>query len=181
MAWYVLRARNEYDVRGELAERGFYGYVPTERVSRRLGRKVRPTERPVWRGYVFVLCQAEDVDPIIRMMGGGYDFVRWPQEIDTPAGPIIALRPIVLGLGLLDPILYAEAVGELDYASRETHAAQLGDRVLVRSGKWKGFLGRVVALSKHKLTLEGEKGTLGRLQIEPEHLSQAPEEQHLAA
>jgi transcription antitermination factor NusG len=112
---------------------------------------------------------------------GAHDFVRWPVEIETPGGPIIALRPVPLSLSMLDPIICAEAAGELDYASQETFSPQLGDVVTVKSGKWKGFLGRIVALSKRKMTIAGERGSIGKLQIEPEHLSQAPDEQYLAA
>lgn len=175
--WYVLRTRTEDKAREALADIGFYGHVPMERVQRRLGRKVRPVERPVWRGYVFVLCGASDLDLILAKTGAP-DFVRWPVE----CGPgLSAMVPITLRLSDLDPILKAEAEGELDYAAKATYSPQLGDSVLVRSGKWKGFLGRIVALSKRKLTLEGESGYSGKLQVEPEHLSQPPEEQHLAA
>jgi transcription antitermination factor NusG len=166
-SWYALRARNELKVRDALADRGFFGYVPMERVERRLGRRLRPVERAVWRGYVFVLCGPEDEAPILAIEGA-YDFVR-----------SAILAPVTLALNALDEIIAAEWSGALDYVPH-VYIAQRGDHVRIRSGKWKSYLGRVLSLNKSKALMEFDKGP-GKINVELTALEPAPEPQAEAA
>lgn len=157
--WYALRARHELKMRDALAERGVYGYVPMETVDCRSGRRVQPKERPVWRGYVFVICTIDDLAGILAM-SGAHDFVRrWDLSLVT------------LPLHMLDPIIAAEWAGELDYSTK-TYSPRFGDHVRVTSGKWKGWLGRIMTIGKSKITIEPDKFS-GRLQIEADQLEAA--------
>lgn len=158
MQWLVLRCRQELRVRDALADLGFMAYVPCERVKVRKGRNKVVDERPVWRGYAFVL--AGDDWPVCLAVDGVHDFIR------------VDLTPLALPIGALDPIMAAEWSGDLDYAAQQGYEPQRGDRVRVRSGKWKGYLARVLSVAKRKVLLEPETG-LGRLNIEPHHLEAA--------
>jgi len=173
--WYVLRVRQELDTRDRLADLGFYAYVPQERVERRLGRKLRPIERPVWRSYVFVLCKPED----LSVVGALGDFVRYVAEREIAGEVFMVSTPVPLALSALDPILAAEVEGELNYIPVE-YRAQQGDRVRVTSGKWKGFLGRVISVGKRKVSMSIEKG-IGRMEVDATALEQMDEPEAKAA
>lgn len=173
--WYVLRVRQEIDARDRLADLGFYAYVPQERVQRRLGRRLRPVERPVWRGYVFVICQPED----LCIVGALGDFVCYIAEQEVAGVVFTVSTPVQLAIGALDPILAAEVEGELDYVPVE-YRAQQGDRVRVKSGKWKGFLGRVISVGKRKASMSIEKG-IGRMEVDLDALEPMVETEAKAA
>lgn len=163
MNWYVLKARQELRVRDELTDRGLFAYVPCERVKIRKGRNKVIDERPVWRGYVFLIC-ADWEWPQALGVDGVQDFIRYARN-----GEMV---PLPMALTALDPIIEAEAAGLLDLASQEGYEPQRGDRVRVKSGKWKGYLARVLSVAKRKVLLEPEKG-LGRWEIKADQLEAA--------
>lgn len=144
MPFFVLRCRQELRVRDDLADLGLLAYVPCERVKVRRGRNKVAVERPVWRGYVFLI--ADDLWPAALAVEGVHDFIRY--EL---AGERI---PLPVPFGLMEPIIAAEWDGALDYATLAAYEPQRGDAVRIRSGKWKGFLGRVVSMAKRRVILD---------------------------
>jgi transcription antitermination factor NusG len=87
-------------------------------------------------------------------------FVRAFSTIEVAGKPMDVSLPVALRPDDLSPIMQAELMGELDYtrAAREAREPRStiveGDRVKVRAGKWKGYLGRVVGMAKRKLVVE---------------------------
>jgi transcription antitermination factor NusG len=160
LKWYALAAWNNQvmDVRAELVGLGVLSYVPCETVERRVGRKVLPVRRPVWPGYLFVHCAPEDFGAVMDV-DGVYDFVRESTE---------RRRPVALGPNDLAPVVLAELFGDLDYTRREKeYKPQRGQRVKVKSGKWKGYFGSILSVAKRKSLVETQ---WCKLEIEAEHL-----------
>lgn len=164
MRWYAVStwAQNALEARAELTALGYETYVPCETVERRVGRKLMPKRRPVWPGYLFVRCYEAEFRAVMAVEGI-HDFVR----------DYARREPVALPDNALIPVLLAEAFGDLDYTRKpEQWRPQRHDRVKVRSGKWKGYLGRVLSVAKRKAILDLETG-FGKLTIDPEALEAA--------
>lgn len=146
MHWYAVStwAQNALDANAEMIGLGVQTYVPCETVERRLGRTMRTTRRPVWPGYLFVRCEREDF-PAILAIEGVHDFIR---DYDKR-------EPVSLVSDALVPVVLAELFGDLDYTRKPaTWTPERGDKVKIRSGKWKGYLGSILSLSKRKAIIE---------------------------
>lgn len=159
--WYAVSAwpARTADARADLVGLGLSHYVPCETVERRLGRKMQAVRRPVWPGYIFIHCAPSQFRAVLDVEGV-YDFVRADRT------------PVVLAANALVPVLLAEMFGELDYTRKPAEwRPERGDRVRVKSGKWKGYLGRVLSLSKNKAIMELE--TWGKLTVDPGALEAA--------
>lgn len=156
--WYAARVMRQYvkSASIELNAVGFPAYVPQETVKRRLGRTLRPIERPVWPGYVFVYCRLNDL-AAIREVEGVTGFVRASTEIEINGVPTLVSMPVALGRNDLAPVILAEIFGDLDYSREpESWKPDRGDRVMVKSGKWKGYFARVLSVAKRKVIVETE-------------------------
>jgi transcription antitermination factor NusG len=144
--WYAISAwASQLDgVLKELRSQRVDYYVPSETVERRVGRRMVVTNRPVWPGYVFLHCQPGAFGGVL-CIDGVYDFIRGENR-----------EPVKLWADALVPVVLAEIFGDLDYTrNREVvYRPQRGDKVRIRSGKWKGYLGSVLSLSKRKALLE---------------------------
>jgi transcription antitermination factor NusG len=163
-AWYIIRCRQELNVRDALAERGLFAYVPCETVERRLGRKLRVVHRAISPGYVFVCCHQSDL-PEIREIDGVHDFIR-----STFEGVRV---PATMPAKQLQWLFLAELFGDMDYTRLpKPYAPSRGDRVMIRSGRWKGYIARIISVGKRKSSLAPEKG-FGRWTVENEHLEAA--------
>lgn len=154
--WYAARVMRQHVKTAcvELNAIGFPAYVPQETVERRLGRKLRAIDRPVWPGYVFVYCRLGDC-AAIREVEGVTGFVRASSEIEINGVPTLVSMPVALAPNDLAPIVLAEIFGGLDYTRKpEEWQPERGDRVKVKSGKWKGYLARVLSVAKRKVIVE---------------------------
>lgn len=175
--WYVARVMNAHtkSASAELDALGLPFYVPQETVDRRLGREVRQIKRPVWPGYVFIQCSEADM-PAVGMIEGVTGFVRAHAVIDVRGVPTEVYWPVALRDNDLSPIMQAEIMGELDFtrAAKEAREPRSkieeGDRVKVRSGKWKGYLARVIATAKRKIVVETD---WCKMEFKPEELELA--------
>jgi transcription antitermination factor NusG len=162
MNWYAVStwAQNALDARADLIALGYQIYVPCETVERRVGRRMVAKRRPVWPGYLFVRCYEAEFGAVLAVEGV-HDFIR---DYDKR-------EPVKLVENALVPVLLAELFGELDYTRKpETWTPAIGDRVKVRSGKWKGYLGSVLSLSKRKAILDTK---WCRMEIDPGDLEAA--------
>lgn len=160
--WYAIStwAQNALNARAEMVGLGLLTYVPCETVERRLGREMRHIHRPVWPGYLFVQCDPEDFGAVLAIEGV-HDFVRdWDQR-----------EPVRLVADALVPVVLAEMFGDLDYTRKPaTWKPERGDKVKVRSGKWKGYLGSVLSLSKRRAIIETQ---WCRMEVQTEELEAA--------
>jgi transcription antitermination factor NusG len=161
--WYALAAWDA--IKAAEALRGVcVAYTPCETVERRKGNKPKVKLcRPVFVGYLFVFCEPEAFGTILGA-GEVHDFVRYT----TNAG---VREPLRLHADALVPILLAEAFGALDYTKTPpVFKPERGDKVKIKSGKWSGFLARVLSVSKRKAIVETQ---WCKLEVEPEHLEAA--------
>lgn len=154
-AWYCLKSRDELFTADMLRDAGYPAYVPCERHSRRLGRKMRQVVRPIMPGYIFVAC-TEEAFSAVRAIGAANDFVRYLR----PDGVYWPLR---LPANALAPVLLAEACGEFDY-TREPPPGLFsrGDEIRVKRGLWQGYVGKIVSVGKGRavVSIKGAKLTL---------------------
>jgi transcription antitermination factor NusG len=153
-------SRSEKDVTADLAERGFSAYYPRETVDRILmGRKRRST-RPAYPGYVFVQCEPEELCQV-SALHEVYAFV-------TGVRPDGSRAPAPINPADLRDIFLAELFGELDLTRQpEAWTPGRGERVMVKTGIWKDYIGKIIRMSKRECWIEPErKGGVLRVKIE---------------
>lgn len=147
---YVIRTktRREFSVVNALREAGFAAYVPAETLRRRLGRILRPIQRPVCPGYAFVACAPDDIARIGRM-DDVVDFLR----------PAPGAMPSRVPANDIAPILLAEIFGALDHTKEpKAYTPAKGDRVRVIAGMFKDYIGKVIWASKVEASIEPDRG-----------------------
>lgn len=165
--WYAIRTatRREFEVAAALDGLGIDAYVPRECVVRRRGNLLRPIWRPVAPGYVFALCAVTDL-PKIGAVDGFFAFVSTTHADGSR-------EPAALPPKALQWLFLAEAFGDLDETRRPAaYKPQRGDRVRVASGKWKGYVGRILSVGKRQASLALESG-FGRLKVDNEIMERA--------
>lgn len=164
--WYVLRSRWELRVCEAVRGLELGAYVPCETVLRRVGREPpKPFLRPVVPGYVFVRCEPGDLG-VILALDGAFDFVRVEMEDGVR-------YPAAMDSRQLQWLFLCELYGELDHTRKpKEYKPERGDRVRVRSGKWAGYVGRIISVGKRKTLMQFERG-LGKVELQAEHLEAA--------
>jgi transcriptional antiterminator RfaH len=161
MSWYVIRTDRTGWKSASVTLRalGFPAYVPCEKLERTIRRKRETITRPVWPGYLFVCCEPTDFGTVLDV-DGLEDFIR----CDT--------RPVRVPDNALVPVLLAEVFGDLDFTRKpKAYVPLRGDRVMIKAGKFRGYLGRIIAVGKRKAKLEMDKG--GRMEVEMEAMERA--------
>lgn len=163
--WYCLSSFDVAESVKLLRDAKFTAYCPMEQVTRRRGRKCADVSRPVWPGYGFVCCEPDEL-AAVRAAGAVHDFVRYTDDTGSR-------QPVTLTRNALVPIILAELFGALDFTDKTPaqYRATKGDRVRVSSGKWRGYLGRIVTVSKTKAKLDTDKG--GKLTVDISELEAA--------
>jgi transcription antitermination factor NusG len=168
--WYALCTgpQQERRVAAGVAEREFSFFLPMETIWADT-RRAQRTMRPVFRGYVFVLCDLTDLAALHGIEGvtGLFRYLRddgllWPR--DFPAGVILGLQ--------ID-----ERAGAFD-ATRDQKPQfkpKKGERVKIAAGPYFNFFAKVLATPRGKrvqLLVEGFDKPRHRTE-DVEHLSAA--------
>lgn len=152
-AWYALCTgpQQERRVAASVAERGYSFFLPMETEWDDAAHTQR-TMRPVFRGYVFVLCELQDLADLHGIEGvtGLFRYLRdggllWPR--DFPAGEILALQ--------ID-----ERAGVFDYtcAVKPRYRPKKGEHVRITAGPYFNHVAKVLATPRGrrvKLLIEG--------------------------
>jgi transcriptional antiterminator RfaH len=174
-AWYLTRSATRMEARAlaSLAEAGFDAYCPMivrwDRVGRRDQRVMR--EYPLFPGYLFVwLGDGQHAD--VESADGVSGFVRY-----TDASG--ARWPRAVPLTMLDELRRIVASGEHDEPDPNTPPAmEIGERVLVTDGPYKGYFGQIRALPGPKrvqLMLEAvtRGGWVWQVEVDRPHVEKA--------
>jgi len=163
--WFAISTERqaELDVVSGLRALGIPAYCPVERIKRRVRHEVQTFRRPLFPSYIFAACEDREIGLVLHFEGV-HDFIRYTDE----QGVRVPLR---LAPDALAPVILAEMFGALDYTkSPPAYRPERGDRVHVKSGKWKGYFARVLSVGKRKAIIET---AWCKLEVEAEHLEEA--------
>ena len=165
MNWFVLSSFDAPETVTLLRRAGYIAYCPHERITRRRGRKVQDITRPIYPGYLFIHCEPTQLGAAL-IVGQAYDFIRYTDATGVRC-------PLRLADNVLAPIVLAEMFNALDFTDKTPPAYRpaKGERVKVSGSKWKGYIGRVLSVSKRKAKLDVEGG--GRLEVDLRELEAA--------
>lgn len=138
-SWYAVRSatRRENSAHDGLVEQGFTVFLPCETYWRQTRWIKVKVERPLFRGYMFVLCAPEDFHQILDIEGV-HQFVRYM------VGDIMVPMPIPVAAVI--EIQADERRGAFDATRTYTppYRPKKGDKVKVTAGTWQSFIGRVL-------------------------------------
>lgn len=169
--WYAVRTatrREKYALKG-LAEQGFAVFMPCETWLRQTSRVREVATRPLFPGYMFVLCEGEDFRRVLDTEGV-HQFVLCNLDGGLSV-PIPFPTALILGLQA------EERAGLFDRTrqAKIPYRPNKGDRVKVIAGVYQGFIARVLASPKgeraHVMVQVSGRET-GRT-IDVEHLTAA--------
>lgn len=159
--WYAVRVvvQRAEKVAESLTEhkRRFSVFAPHERVNRKIGRHMVQHDRPMFPGYLFVLCEPDADDfSAIRQVSGVIEFVRVME-----AG---AFTPIAFPLSAILTIQAEERAGRYDRTRRKPNKYQprKGDRVQITAGPWIKFIGKVLSTPRGERASVMIEGPFGR-------------------
>jgi transcription antitermination factor NusG len=144
MHWYAVSAWTNRlaELRADLIALGIDHYIPCEIVERNTRNRVVITQRPVWPGYAFVCIEPRQIGTVMGVEVV-HDFIRANGE------------PVTLPANALVPVVLAEVFGDLDHTRKpKPYKPERGQQARVKSGKWKGYLGRILSVGKHKVLME---------------------------
>jgi transcription antitermination factor NusG len=161
----LVHNRTEAETARDLRAKGFCAYYPQETMDRVIMGRKRRFRRPAFPGYIFTECFAAEDIAEIRKLKSVYAFVvtRLPDGSKTPA----SVSPEAL-----QAVFLAELFGELDYTRKpEAWQPTRGERVKVKAGLWKGYIAKVLSMTKTAAVLQPEKG--GRLKVKLDELERA--------
>lgn len=161
-----VHTRTEQDTVRHLRAEGFQAYVPCETMERIImGRKTK-FRRPAVPGYVFVeVIDRDEAATIRKEVPAVYAFV----QTVSPSGE---RRPASVSAKGLQAVFLAELFGDLDYTRQpELWQPVKGERVRVKASVWRGYIGKVLSLTKREAWIEPDKG--GKLKVRIEELERA--------
>lgn len=161
--WYAVRSATRQESRAmrSLVEQGRPVFLPCETRMRRLGGSLEAVSRPLFAGYLFVLCDECDFPDVLEA-DGVHQFLRYGSGDDLKPFPFPASEILKLQI--------SERAGEFDYtrAERISYRPRRGDRVKVTAGPWQTFCGQVIqapSAKRAKVKLEGPYGNTQTLDI----------------
>lgn len=167
--WYAIRSatRREWSALAGLKEQKFTVFMPCETYWRQTKWTKGKDERPIYPGYMFVLCEPEDFHQILDIEAV-HQFVRYM------VGD--AMIPMPIPLDEVIQIQAEERAGKFD-ATRFTkvrYTPKKGERVKITGGTWSGFFATVLATpvkGRAKLLAEGRFGA--KVTLDVAHLDAA--------
>lgn len=161
-----VQTRTELDTIRHLRSEGFQAWTPCETMERIImGRKTK-FRRPAVPGYVFIeVIDRDEAATIRKEVPAVYAFV---QSL-SPSGE---RRPASVPPQGLQAVFLAELLGDLDYTRQpDQWKPARGERVRVKASVWRGYIGKVLSLTKREAWIEPEKG--GKLKVRIEELERA--------
>jgi transcription antitermination factor NusG len=156
-SWYAVRSatRMETKALAGLAEQGFAVFLPCETVERLLGGAKEYVSRPLFPGYLFILCDPDAFRQILEVEGV-HQFVRFGtgenlQPFPFPTSEIIELQA-------------QERAGEFDRTrtKKAPYRPRKGDKVQVTAGPWQTYIGRVLNTPTKDRVLVKIEGPFGK-------------------
>ena len=138
--WYVVytKPRWEKKVYSLLVDRGIEAYCPMTRTRRQWSDRVKWSEEPLFKSYVFVKV-GEDGQTLVRMVRGVVNFVYWLG------------RPAIVRDREVEDI--RKFLNEYEEVWAEPVSLQAEERVRILTGAFMGKEGRVVKVVNNKVRL----------------------------
>jgi transcription antitermination factor NusG len=137
--WYCIRTatRQEAKALARLDDKGYAVFLPCETVKRRLGGADERVDRPLFPGYMFILCEPHD-HPEILKMEGVHQFVRVGTGDD--------LRPFPWPTGFVIGLQAQERAGAFDRTRSEKvqYRPRKDDRVQITAGPYQAYFAKVL-------------------------------------
>lgn len=134
--WYALytRSRHEKLVHRELQKKGIESFLPLRRVMRRWSDRRKIIEEPLFKSYLFVHIPWRERWDILKTVGA-VRFVghKMSEPLEVPERELAIIRKFVECDIQVDPFPYLKE----------------GQRVYVRSGRFKGAEGFIVRKDSH--------------------------------
>jgi transcription antitermination factor NusG len=170
--WYAVRSATcrEEPAAKALREAGVTVFLPMEaRWGSRPGQigRVR-LERPLIRGYLFVLMEPTDERRVLDVEGV-HAFLGYSDEEGS-------VRPLPIPLAMIIELQADERAGRYDRTLhvKTKYRPKKGDRVRVLAGPWLSFFGKVIATPRGDRTHLMIEGPHGRgVVIDAKHLNTA--------
>lgn len=154
--WYAIRVmtRREKTAMAGLAEQGFAVFMPCETVMRKICRYQEPVNRPLFPGYLFVLCTSDHFAQI-RETVGVQQFVRYFVGGEQ--------TPVAFPFAAVIEMQTAERAGHYDRTRTRpaVYHPRKGDKVQITAGPWMAFVGKVLdtpTSRRAKVMIEGPFG-----------------------
>ncbi len=179
--WYAIRTATRQERRAfeELMDHGVVAYLPLQTRWRVTPRVKEPYDRPLFDGYMFVICGAGDFRRVLDV-DGVHQFVRAVNRYGVA-------EPMPIPDYAIEGVMAEEWSGrydytrpsrkELDRAARRARAMQPGANVKVTEGPWAGFFATVLRMtsSQRSAVIDINGGfSFGRsLTLDVEHLDAA--------
>lgn len=130
-SWYALytRSRHEKSIKAELERRSVEAFLPMRKIRRRWSDRSVTVEEPLFKSYVFVKIDYLRKKTDVLKIKGAVTFVRTKEKpIPVQEDVIFSLKNITQQEIDMDPFPYLDR----------------GDRVLVKSGPFKGVEGYII-------------------------------------
>jgi transcription antitermination factor NusG len=168
--WYAVRTstRRERAAHDELKEAGFAVFMPCEIVLRRLARDYEVVSRPLFPGYLFVLCGDADFAEV-RALQSIHAFVCSEDDEGVP-------RPMAIPLPAIILLQAEERAGLYDRTRQKKppYRPKKGEKVRITAGPWQTFMARVLNTPRGKRAQVMIEGPYGRgMTVDIEHLTAA--------
>lgn len=167
--WFAVRTTGgrERAALDGLTERKFTAYLPMSTHKRSHKTGDRRVLRPLFPGYVFVLCTSEDF-AAIRETEAVAQFVRYVKGGE--------MTPMAFPLTAIISLQADECAGLFDYtrAIKLQYRPQKGDKVKVTAGPWQSYIGKLLDTPTKSRALVMIEGPHGRgVALDVAHLAAA--------
>lgn len=142
MAWYAVytKSRTEKKVALRLKEVGIDAYCPVNKQEKKWSDRLKVTEEPLFRSYVFVNIDLEKQSAAVRRTLGVVNFVYW---LNKPA--VIQDDEIIAIQQFLSEHASVEVLG---------NTLQVGDFITIDAGALKGQKAEVTGIkNRHEVRL----------------------------
>lgn len=139
--WYAVRVRTKSEkwVVQQLDKKGVESWIPLKWSVRKYPGRIRKTQIPLIRGYIFVKIGQEEYVKVLEV-DGVFEFVRFANEVPTIPDEQIELLKYVTGENM-DVIMTDEVLAP-------------GDKIEIIGGELTGLEGELVEFKgKHRILM----------------------------
>lgn len=171
--WYAVRSATcrENAAAEALEEAGITVFLPLEASwGTRAGKPGKSrVERPLLRGYLFVLIDLVTEEDQVLAVHGVHSFLGYTDEVGDN-------RPLPVPLPLIIEIQSHERAGRYDKTLyfKPKYDPRKGDRVKITAGPWLNFFGKVLVTPRKQRAHVMVEGPFGRgVMVESKHLTPA--------
>jgi transcription antitermination factor NusG len=177
MSWYAIRAatRQERRAAENLADAGFCTYLPVQTRWRITPRVKESIERPLFDGYLFVVCDEGEYRDVLDV-SGVHQFVRLVNRYGVA-------EPMPIPDAAIEGVMGEEWSGRFDYTKpsrREKRLSQIreegfqkGASIKIVDGVYAGWMAQVLHMTSSNRRVAVETAFGQRITLDVEQLDAA--------